>query len=540
MAGLAKTFGSGAMTNTLEDIAESKCIFAIGTNTTQTHPVTGTRIRRAVMNGARLIVANPLEIPMAKYASLFLQLRPGTDLALIMGMARVIVDEGLADMTYVKARCENFAAFAESLKAYDLDFVSETTGVSQEKIRDAARMYAETDPAAIIYSMGITQHSHGTDNVLALGNLALLTGNVGIRGGGVNPLRGQNNVQGACDMGALPNVYSGYQPVTDQQVKEKFEQVWGVSGLSTEVGLTLPQMLQKIDAGKIKALYLIGENPALSEPNIKHVTETLKKLELFVAQDIFQNESTVSAHFILPAQAAMEKEGTFTSTERRVQLLNRVVEPPGEARPDWWITAEIAKRMGAKGFNYSASADVLKEINAVTPSYAGITPKRLKSGDAPHWPCPSEDHPGTPILHTRTFTRGKGFFAPISYKGPAELPDEAFPFVLTTDRSLFQFHTATMSGRSAALNEMWGRQRVRISPATAKELGVADGDMVKVSSRRGEAQARAMVTPKVVDKIVVMDFHFAEANANLLTNPACDPMSGIPEFKVCAVRVQKV
>jgi predicted molibdopterin-dependent oxidoreductase YjgC len=387
--------------------------------------------------------------------------------------------------------------------------------------------------------MGITQHSHGTDNVLALGNLALLTGNVGVRGGGVNPLRGQNNVQGACDMAALPNVYPGYQQVADAKVKEKFEKAWGVSGLSAEPGLPMLKMMQAIDEGKIKALYLIGENPAMSEPDIKHVKETLKKLELFVAQDLFQTESTPDAHVILPAQATMEKDGTFTNTERRVQPLNKVVEPVGDSKPDWWITSEIAKRMGAKGFGFSSAADVLKEINKVTPSYAGITPARLKAGDQLHWPCPAEDHPGTPILHTKTFTRGKGYLAPIDYKGAAELPDDEYPFVLTTDRSLFQFHTSTMSGRSKGLCEMWGEQRVRISPATAKDLGVADGDMVKVTSRRGEAKAKAMVTPRMADKVVAMDFHFAEANANLLTNPTCDPVANIPELKACAIRIEK-
>ena len=540
VAGLARSFGSGAMTNTIEDIAEAKCVLAIGSNTSATHPVTGTRIRRAVMDGAKLIVANPIEIPMVKYASIFLQQRPGTDLALIMGMVRVIVEEGLTAEGYIKDRCENYDEFCKCLDQYTLDFASKTTGVPAEKIQEAACIYAQAKPASIVYSMGITQHSHGTENVLALGNLALLTGNVGVRGGGVNPLRGQNNVQGACDMAALPNVYPGYQQVADEKVREKFEKAWGVSGLSPQVGLPMLKMMQGIDEGKIKALYLIGENPAMSEPDIKHVKETLKKLELFVAQDIFQTESTPDAHVVLAAQATMEKDGTFTNSERRVQLLTKVVEPVGDSRPDWWITSEIAKRMDAKGFNYSSAADVLKEINQVTPSYAGITRSRLEEGEQLHWPCPAEDHPGTPILHTKTFTRGKGFLAPIDYKGAAEQPDDEFPFVLTTDRSLYQFHTSTMSGRSRGLKEMWGEQRARISPSSAKELGVADGDKVKVTSRRGEATAKAMVTPKMADKVVAMDFHFAEANANLLTNPTCDPVANIPEFKACAVRIEKI
>jgi formate dehydrogenase alpha subunit len=525
------------MTNSIADLAQAGCIFAIGTNTSANHPVIGARVRQAVVNGAKLIVANPYQIPITRYAHLVLRHRPGSDLALLMGMARVIVDEKLADEAFIAERCENFAAFRESLAPYDLTFVEQVTGVPADRIRAAACMYAKGGPSAILYAMGITQHTHGTDNVMAIGNLAMLTGNVGKPGSGVNPLRGQNNVQGACDMGGLPNVFTGYQVVTDPAVREKFEKAWGVP-LPAKVGRTLPDIFDAIDRGEVKALYVVGENPVLSEPNLEHARKALKKLEFLVCQDIFPNETTGIAHVVLPAAAAMERDGTFTNTERRVQWLQPVVDPPGDARPDWWIVCQVAQRMGGKGFDYTSAADILREINRLTPSYAGITPERLQR-ESPQWPCPAVDHPGTPILHQERFTRGKGHFVPIAYQGPAETPDAEYPLVLTTARSLYHYHTGTMTRKVPGLCQLRDREWLEMHPADAEKLGVEDGEVVAVISRRGRIKASVRKTYQTLEGVVAMDFHFAESPVNALTNPSHDPVSKIPEYKVCAVRVEK-
>ncbi len=526
------------MTNSIADIQQARCILAIGTNTSANHPVIGSRVRRAVMDGAKLIVANPYQIPMAKYADLVLQHRPGTDLALLMGIARVIVDENLEDHRFIKERCENFEAFKESLRPYDLDFVERTTGVAAERIHEAACTYAKHSPAAILYAMGITQHTHGTDNVMAVGNLAMLTGNVGKPGSGVNPLRGQNNVQGACDMGGLPNVYTGYQVVTDPAVRQKFEAAWGVN-LPGEVGLTLPEIFDAIDRGQIKAVYLVGENPILSEPNLEHAQKCLQKLDLLVCQDIFMTETAQFAHVVFPAAAAMERDGTFTNTERRVQWLNTVVTPPGEAKPDWWVVCQVAQRMGAKGFAFASAADILREVNQLTPSYAGITPERLQNQGL-QWPCPDAQHPGTAILHQDRFTRGKGQFIPIAYQGPAEVPDTDYPLVLTTARSLYHYHTGTMTRKVVGLTQLRDREWLEMHPADAEKLGIADGDRVSVTSRRGSVTVQVHITYLALSGVVAMDFHFAESPVNRLTNPSHDPISKIPEYKVCAVRVEKI
>jgi len=526
------------MTNSIADLAQAKCFLAIGTNTSANHPVIGARVREAVLGGAKLIVANPYQIPMVKYADLFLQHRPGTDLALLMGMARVIVDQRLHDQKFIEERCENFDAFRASLEPYDLDFVEQVTGVAAEKIAEAACMYASQKPSAILYAMGITQHTHGTDNVMAVGDLAMLTGNIGKPGSGVNPLRGQNNVQGACDMGALPNVFTGYQVVTDTTIREKFEAAWNVK-LPGNVGRTLPDMFDAIERGEIKAVYLIGENPVLSEPNLEHAQKCLDKLEFLVCQDIFLSETALSADIVLPAAAAMERDGTFTNTERRVQWLNRVVDAPGEAKPDWWIACQVAKRMGAPGFDFDSAAAVLAEINRLTPSYGGITPERLQT-ETLQWPCPDPGHPGTPILHQERFTRGKGNFVPIAYQGPMELPDDDYPFVLTTARSLFHFHTGTMTRKIGGLNQLRDREWLEMHASDAQRLGLETGETVKITSRRGSVQVSVRTNTLLIPGVVAMDFHFAEAPVNALTNPAHDPISKIPEYKVCAVRIEKL
>jgi formate dehydrogenase alpha subunit len=525
------------MTNSISDIARAGCILAIGTNTSANHPVIGTRVRKAVMDGAKLIVANPFQIPMARYAHLLLQHRPGTDLALLMGIARVIVDRKLHDEEFIRERCENFDVFKESLKPFDLDYVEQVTGVPAALIEEAACLYASNKPSAILYAMGITQHTHGTDNVMAVGDLAMLTGNIGKPGSGVNPLRGQNNVQGACDMGGLPNVFPGYQAVTDKTIREKFEAAWQVQ-LPGNVGLTLPEIFDAVDKGRIKAIYLVGENPVLSEPDQDHAIKALRKLEFLVCQDIFLTETAATAHVVLPAAAAMERDGTFTNTERRVQWLNEVVPPAGESKPDWWIASQVARRMGGSGFDFRSAADVLREINKLTPSYGGITPERLKL-ESPQWPCPDAQHPGTAILHQERFARGKGNFVPISYQGPAELPDEEYPLTLTTARSLYHYHTGTMTRKVGGLNQLRDREWLEMHPSDAEKLGVADGETVRILSRRGSVNASVKTTEQSLPGVVALDFHFAESPVNALTNPAHDPISKIPEYKVCAVRVEK-
>ena len=538
MAGLATTFGSGAMTNSIGDIADARCVLAIGTNTTVAHPVIGMYLRQASHQGTKLIVANPLEIDLVRYADLWLQHYPGTDVALLMGMMRVIVDEGLADQAFIAQRCENYDAFKESLNAFDLGYVERVTGVPGEKVAQAARLYASNGPAAILYAMGITQSSHGTDNVIATANLAMLTGNIGKPGTGVNPLRGQNNVQGACDVGALPNVYPGYQPVADPAIREKFEAAWDCH-LNPSPGMALTEIIPAAEAGWIKAIYLMGENPVLSDPDANHAEAALKNLEFLVVQDMFLNETAQLAHVVLPSTSFAEKDGTFTNTERRVQRVRKAIEPVGGSKADWWITCQIAQRMGGKGFDYENPSQIMAEIASVTPSYGGISYRRLEEGDGLQWPCPTEEHPGTPILHSELFSRGKGRFVPLEYKPPMELPDDEYPLLLTTERSLFHFHTGTMTRKVRGLKTFQDEELVAINPADAEARGIKDGEVIQVISRRGEVTAKAMVTESSPRGVISMSFHFAESPTNQLTNPALDPVAKIPEFKVCAAQIER-
>jgi formate dehydrogenase alpha subunit len=538
VAGLVTTFGSGAMTNSINDIGDARCILAIGTNTTEAHPIIGMNIRKAVRHGTKLIVANPLEINLVRDAELWLQHRAGTDVVLLMGMMKIIVDQGLMDAAFIEERCENYDFFKDSLKNYPLNLVESITGVPGDKVTAAARLYATSKPSTILYTMGITQHTHGTDNVMAVANLSMLTGNIGKPGSGVNPLRGQNNVQGACDMGALPNVYSGYQSVADQIMKEKFEVAWGAT-LNPRPGKTLTEIIPAAYEGQIKAIYLMGENPSLSDPDASHVREALRRLEFFVVQDIFLSETAQLADVVLPATSFAEKDGTFTNTERRVQRVRKAIEPVGNSRPDWWIICQIAKRLGASGFDFEQPSQIMDEIASVTPSYGGISFNRLET-ESLQWPCPTEEHPGTTILHTTLFSRGKGHFVPLAYRPSAELPDNEYPLVLTTDRSLFHYHTGTMTRKVKGLNIFRREELVMISPKDAAALSIDDGEMVRVISRRGRVTAKARITDSAPAGTIAMTFHFAESPTNELTNPALDPVAKIPELKVAAVRVEKM
>lgn len=526
------------MTNSIEEIGDASCIFAIGTNTTAAHPVIALQIEKAVRKGAKLIVANPREIELVRFAEVFLRHRPGSDVALLMGIMKIIVDDGLDDSEFIKQRCENFEEFKKSLDSFTVNFVEQITGVPGELLSKAAKLYALSKPATILYCMGITQHTHGTDNVMALANLAMLTGNIGKPSSGVNPLRGQNNVQGACDMGALPNVYSGYQAVSDEIVRKKFENAWGVK-LNPKPGLTLTEFFQAAYQREIKAMYIVGENPVLSEPCSKHAQGSLDELEFLVVQDIFLTETAKLAHVVIPAASFAEKDGTFTNTERRVQKLRKAIEPVGESREDWLIISEIAKKMGAKGFDYKKSSEILDEVASITPAYAGISHERLEVQSL-QWPCPAKDHPGTQILHVNSFTRGRGKFAPLVYKPPAELPDSSYPLVLTTERSLYHYHTGTMTRKVVGLNTLRSEELVEINSIDADKLHIEEGEKVKVISRRGEVIARAKITDISPAGVVSMSFHFFESPTNVLTNPAVDPISKIPEYKVCAIRIEKI
>jgi formate dehydrogenase alpha subunit len=538
VAGLAQSFGSGAMTNSIAEIRNAECIFAIGTNTTSAHPVIGYEIKEAARNGAKLIVANPRRIDLCDYADIFLQHVPGTDVALLMAMMKVIVDENLQDGEFIAERCENFDEFRKSLDGYDLDFAQKITGVNRELIKEAAVTYAKNKPGMLFYAMGITQHTHGTDNVLGTSNIALLCGNVGRPSTGVNPLRGQNNVQGACDMGALPNVYSGYQKVNVAQIQQKFEKAWNAK-LSATPGLTHTEIFDAILDGKIKILYEVGENPALSEANANHVYKALEHLEFFVVQDIFLHETAKYADVVLPGASFAEKDGTFTNTERRVQRVRKAINPLGESKPDWLITCQIAQRMGSKGFDFTHPSQIMDEIASLTPSYAGISLERLEERGL-QWPCPTTDSEGTPILHTDFFatSTGKGKFMPLSYKPSFELPDKDYPLILTTERSLYHFHTATMT-RKGGLEVLRPAELVEINPKDAVTLGFEDGELVRVISRRGEVEAHLKVTKTSPEGVISMTFHFAESPTNVLTSDAIDPVAKIPETKVCAVRVEK-
>ena len=538
MAGLAATFGSGAQTNYIEDIMNASCILAVGTNTTSAHPIIGFKVKQAVKNGSKLIVINPREIRLCQYADLWLRLHPGTDVALIMGLIRIILEEGLQDDAFISRRCENLDALKASLQEFPLEKVVEITGVPAEQIVRAARLYASSKPASILYTLGITEHTHGTDGVMSLANLAMVSGNIGKPGSGVNPLRGQNNVQGACDMGALPGTFPGYQAVDNPDVRHKFETAWGVS-LNPEPGLVLTEMYRAAWHKQLKAIYLIGEDPVLSEPDMNHTLQALKNLEFFVVQDIFLTETAKLAHVVLPAAGFAADDGTFTNTERRVQRVRKAVPPPGEARPDWEIICLLARKMGRDGFDYTHPSRIWDEMACLTPSMAGISWERLEKGSL-QWPCPTPVHPGTPILHTEIFTRGKGKFMPLSYRPAAELPDAAYPLILITGRSLYHYHTRTMTGQVPGLNRLLGEEWVEINPEDAAALGIADKDPVKVSSRRGEVTARAKVTADSPAGSIYMNFHFPESPTNALTNSASDPISKTPELKFCAVKVEKI
>ncbi len=539
------------MTNSVRDIAEeSQCIFIIGSNTTEQHPVIGTKIRWAKRHrGTKLIVADPRRIDIADYADLHLRQTPGTDIALLNGLMHIIIREEWHDKEFISERTEGFEELEAVVEKYTPEVVSEITGVPEDDIEKAARMMAENRPGALLYAMGITQHTVGVANVMSCANLQMLLGNMGVAGGGVNPLRGQNNVQGACDLGGLPNVYPGYQRVTDSAVQSRFEEAWGVS-LPNQVGLTVTEMLDAAEEGQVRCLYVIGENPMVSDPDLNHVRHSLQKTEFVVVQDLFFTETGHFADVILPAASFAEKEGTFTNTERRIQRVRKGIDPPGEAKADSWIITRLAEQMIAQGaaapdpnapyaaWDYESVADIMTEINALSPIYAGITYRRLENGAQLQWPVPSEDHPGTPVLHVGKFSRGLGRFAAVDHVPPAELPDVEYPLMLTTGRVIFHWHGGEMTRRARNLQAMYPEALIEINPKDALKAGIDNGQLMKVASRRGEIVAKAEVTDRVEPGLIFSTFHFPESAANFLTIRALDPQAKIPEYKVCAVKVE--
>jgi len=553
VAGLATTLGSGAMTNPMKDIVENaNSMLIIGSNTTEQHPVFGTKIRQAIIRrNVKLIVADPRKIDITEFAVLHLQQKPGTDIALINGLMYIILEKGYENKTFIADRTEGFDALKENIMQYPPEEVARITGVPVEKLYEAVEIMAKNAPLAVMWAMGITQHTVGVHNVYALADLQMMLGNFGVSGGGVNPLRGQNNVQGACDMGALVNVYPGYQQVAAEISQKKFEEAWGVP-LSNKVGRTVTELIPGAIEGTTKALYILGENPVMTDPDTNHIRHCFEELEFFVLQEIFPSETAVYADVLLPGVTFAEKTGTFTNTERRVQMVQQAIIPTGQARQDWWITSEIAKRtlqFGTRkaattkfsGWDYQDASEIMNEVSALTPSYAGISHQRLLNGETLCWPCPDDNHPGTPILHIGKFTRGKGLFLPAIHLDPSELPDEKYPLVMTTGRVIYHWHGGEMTRRAKGLLEVYPEAKIEVSPADASRFGLtAEFTKVKVSSRRGSITAEAWVTERVPEGLIYANFHFPENSANILTKAALDPISKIPEYKVTAVNVEVV
>ena len=543
VAGLATTFGSGAMTNGFDSIKEADYIFCIGSNNMEAHPLFGRKLIQAQKNGAKLVVLDPRYTPTAKIADEYVQFKTGTDVALMNGMIKVIIDNDLQDDEFIKNRTKGFDELKETVQKYDLETVSEITHIAPEVIEELAIEYAKADKAAIVYSLGITEHSHGADNVMSTANLAMLTGNIGREGTGVNPLRGQNNVQGACDMGALPSDYVGYRKVADQETTDWFNEYYGTN-LPAKPGLTLVEMMNAAHAGDLKVLYIHGEDPVLSDADIKHPKEALANLDMLIVQELFMTDTAQCADVVLPAAGWGEQEGTFTNGERRVQCLHKAQEPPEGAMLDWKIMEEIAVRMGVprEKFHYESAEEIFEEIRECAPIFAGMNRERLDTPEALHWPCPSVDDPCQPLMHKDKFAHpdGLGIFQALEHRGPVEVPDEEYPLLLTTTRVLFHYHAA-MTRRCKTLDNEVKTGFIEINTEDAKELGILNNEIVKASSRRGEIEIPARVTDDIKKGIVNIPMHFTECAANMLTNSdSFDPKCKMVELKACAIKVEKI
>ena len=528
------------MTNSFEEFSRAEMFLVIGSNMIEAHPVAATFLKNAVLAGAELIVVDPRRHPLVDFASLHAPIKVGSDIAFLNGVMNVLIEEELYDKEFVNSCCVGFDALKAKVMEYPPERAAKIAGVPAQMVKDVARRLAARRPAMVCYTLGITEHTCGKNNVVTIANLQMLLGNVGVECGGVNPLRGQNNVQGACDMGALPNVFPGYQRVTDPALREKFQKAWGVDKLPEKPGLMIPQMLEGLVSGTIKAFYIFGENLANTEPDIHHVEHCLQSAEFLVCQDLFQTETTRFAHVILPSAGWSEDDGTFTNSERRVSLVRKVSEPPGLAKPNWWIFREIAKRMGQSWPSASGQDIWDQEVSRLAPALAGIKYNRIENNGL-QWPCPDEAHPGTCFLHKDgEFACGLGQFMPVDWTPPAEVPDQEYPFVLSTGRRLYHYHTRTQTGRAPGLNVLLSEETADVSPADAAKLGIKHGERVRVRSRRGEVNLKANVTDRIPPGMVWMAFHFRDACANWLTNPAYDPETLTAEYKACAVRIEKL
>lgn len=539
VAGLAMTLGSGAMTNTIEDITtKSDVILLCGSNPEEAHPVIGMQIREAVARGTKLIVVDPRDIGLSKVADIHLKLKPGTNVAFANGMMNIIIEEGLADEEFIKTRTEGFEEIKEIVKDYTPERVSEICHIDPDHLREAARMYATAKAAPIIYCLGVTEHSTGTEGVMSMSNMAMLVGKLGRDGCGVNPLRGQNNVQGACDMGALPGDFPGYQKVTKPEVIEKFEKAWNCK-LNTKPGVHATDVFGAAIKKEIRGLFIFGEDPVVTDADNHHIRKALESLDFLVVDDLFMTETAKYADVVLPGVSYAEKEGTFTNTERRVQRVRKAVESPGEARLDTEIFIDLMNRMGYPQEHLSAS-EIMDEIASVTPSFGGISFRRLDAGESLQWPCPTKDHPGTRIMHVGKFSRGLGWFYPAKYAESAEMPDEEYPFIMMTGRILYQYNAGAMTMRTEGIMQKAGKSFIEVNTEDAARLGIKDGEKIKVSSRRGTIETWARVSDKVSVGETWMPFHFMDGSANVLTNAALDKYARIPEYKVCAVRMEKI
>lgn len=537
MAGLAAIFGSGAMTNSIREIEGMEVIFIVGSNTKETHPVIANRMIKAYRNNAKIIIADPRSVPMVKFAEVFLRLRPGTDIALLSGIAHVIVNEGLQNNEFIREKTEGFERWKQTIQEFTPEKVEAITGVPKQDLIKAARLYGGSRKAGLFYTMGITQHACGTDNVRAIANLATLTGNIGREFTGVNPLRGQNNVQGASDAACLPNVYPGYQKVDDPAVRKKFEDAWGVE-LSPKPGLTATEMMNAAVDGTLKALYIMGENPVMTDPNMHHTIKALNSLDLLVVQDIFMTETAALADVILPATCSFEKDGTFTNTDRRVQRVRKAVDPPGRARNDLAIISRLSRAM-LYPLEYESPERIFEEFGRLWPALGGITYDRIeKNGLA--WPCPSKDHQGTEFLYKEGFLKGKVPFVTVPFTPPAEVTSDEYPFILTTGRNLYQYHSGSMTRRVRAIEKHAGEAYVELNLADGQRMGIANGDKIRIRSRRGKLEIKARISRRVSEGTVFIPMHYREAAANVLTNDALDPVVKIPELKVCAVSVEAI
>ncbi|MGA2073445.1 MAG: formate dehydrogenase subunit alpha [Terriglobia bacterium] len=537
VAGLAMSFGSGAMTNSTAEIKDCKVLFLIGANPTEAHPIFGLEMKRALRRGAKLIVCDPRKTWLAQRADIHIQHRPGSDNMLLNAMMRYILDEGLANQPFIESRCEGFEEFRANLKQYTVEEAAKYCGVDAELIRTAARWYATGNPSAIYYTLGITEHSCGTDNVMNVANLSMLCGQIGKPSSGVNPMRGQNNVQGACDMGAMADKLPGYQAVTDPAVRAKFEKAWGVP-LSQNKGGKLPYFIEAAGRGDLKAFYVMGEDLVVTEPNNAKVIEHLRKLEFFVVQEIFLTETAKLAHVVLPGACWAEKDGTFSASERRMQLVRKAVEPPGEARADWEILCAVSTAMGYP-MHYGSPAQVFDEMAGLSPIFAGISHQRIAALDGLQWPCPTPDHPGTRFLHEARFTRGKGKFHPIIFQAQKEEPCKEFPLILSTGRTLYNYNCGTMTRRSAVIHQKDPSNFVEIHTDTAAHYGIQPNDKVIVRTRRGRVTGRAVVGDRVRPDTIWMPFHFVEEPANAITNDVFDPITATAEYKCCAAVLEK-